>query len=355
MPNVDIKKYEDFVSNSPYGSFTQSSLWAKAKVDWDSELVAVYDKDGNIKAAMQILFKKLPVIKSTFAYSTRGPVCDCTDKETLTELMEEAKKVAKKHHAYMLKVDPMIPHYEQVTEEENFSFDKEKSLEVVENFKSLGFEYDPDISEDITVQSLKNYLLNISGKTKEEVFEGFHSKWRYNIRVAERKGVTCKAYGKEKLDDFCMLMKETGERDGFHIRSKEYFANMMDALGEHARLYMCYAPDGEPISGALDINYAKRVSYLYGASGNGHRNLMPNHLMQWTMIQWAVETGCDLYDFMGVPHYNDETHSNYGVYKFKKGFNGYAEKYLGEFNYIPSKAKYQFLKWAAKTFMHRDI
>ena len=58
MPNVDIKKYEDFVSNSPYGSFTQSSLWAKAKVDWDSELVAVYDKDGNIKAAMQILFKK---------------------------------------------------------------------------------------------------------------------------------------------------------------------------------------------------------------------------------------------------------------------------------------------------------
>ena len=57
MPNVDIKKYEDFVSNSPYGSFTQSSLWAKAKVDWDSELVAVYDNDGNIKAAMQILFK----------------------------------------------------------------------------------------------------------------------------------------------------------------------------------------------------------------------------------------------------------------------------------------------------------
>ena len=93
MPNVDIKKYEDFVSNSPYGSFTQSSLWAKAKVDWDSELVAVYDKDGNIKAAMQILFKKLPVINSTFAYSTRGPVCDCTDKETLTELLEEAKLV----------------------------------------------------------------------------------------------------------------------------------------------------------------------------------------------------------------------------------------------------------------------
>ena len=82
---------------------------------------------------------------------------------------------------------------------------------------------------------------------------------------------------------------------------------------------------------------------------------MPNHLMQWTMIQWAVETGCDIYDFMGVPHYDDETHSNYGVYKFKKGFNGYAEKYLGEFNYIPSKAKYKFLKWAAKTFMHRDI
>ena len=92
---VDIKAYEEFVCNSPYGSFTQSSDWAKVKADWDSELVAVYDRDGNIKAAMQILFKKLPVINSTFAYSTRGPVCDCTDKETFSELREKAKTVAK--------------------------------------------------------------------------------------------------------------------------------------------------------------------------------------------------------------------------------------------------------------------
>ena len=138
---VDIKQYEEFVSNSPYGSFTQSSHWADAKEGWDSEQVAVFDENGAIKAAMQILFRKLPVVGSTFAYATRGPVCDCNDKETLTALMEEAKKAAKKHHAYMLKVDPMIPHCEQATQEENFSFDIDKSREVIDNFKALGFDY----------------------------------------------------------------------------------------------------------------------------------------------------------------------------------------------------------------------
>lgn len=129
-------------------------------------------------------------------------------------------------------------------------------------------------------------------------------------------------------------MQATGKRDGFAIRSKEYFEKFLYAFEENARLYMCYSPDGEAISGALTVRYGNRVSYVYGASSDTQRNLMPNYLMQWNMIKWAIESQCDIYDFMGIPHCDEENHSNYGVYRFKKGFNGEIVKYAGEFDYI---------------------
>ena len=60
---------------------------------------------------------------------------------------------------------------------------------------------------------------------------------------------------------------------------------------------------------------------------------MPNHIMQWTMIQWAVENGGFVYDFQGIPNYQDENSPNYGVYRFKKGFNGQVVEFAGEFDY----------------------
>ena len=140
----------------------------------------------------------------------------------------------------------------------------------------------------------------------------------------------CRVCGTECLDDFYRLMEETGKRDGFCIRSKEYFRRMLENLGEHCRLYICYY-EGKPLSGAVTTQYAGKTCYVYGASTAECRNVMPNYLMQWTMIQWAVENGCEIYDFQGIPFYKDETHPNYGVYRFKCGFNGEVLTYAGEF------------------------
>ncbi len=136
-------------------------------------------------------------------------------------------------------------------------------------------------------------------------------------------------------------MEETGKRDRFEIRSKEYFQKMLDVFGENARLYMCYTPDGIPISGAISVLFGDRVSYVYGASSSRYREYMPNYLMQWEMIKWATESNCRIYDFMGIPHYDDKGHSNYGVYSFQKSFNGQVMQYAGEFDYIFSPLKYR--------------
>ena len=61
---------------------------------------------------------------------------------------------------------------------------------------------------------------------------------------------------------------------------------------------------------------------------------MPNYLMQWEMIRWAAQSGCDVYDFQGVPYWYDSTHPNYGVYRFKTGFNGRLAIYAGEFTKV---------------------
>lgn len=333
-------EFENFVQTSDYGSFMQSEEWAKLKSLWISEKITVNDEKGNITGAMLVLIKKVPFLHTSFMYAPRGPVCDINDTDTLAKLLEKAKSVAKKYHSFMLTIDPMI------------EYDDKKSIDILQSFN---LRYTGDLSDDNTIQSRSNYVLDINGKSKDEIFSNFHSKWRYNIRLAQRKGVSCRYYGTEKIDEFYALLSETGQRDGFCIRSKEYLKDMINAFGSNARLYMCYSNDGTPLSGALSIKYAGRVSYVYGASSSKHRNLMPNYLMQWEMIQWAIESKCRIYDFMGIPHYDNECHPNYGVYRFKRGFNGRVAKYAGEFEYIFQPRKTKVIKKLLHLFGYKKL
>ncbi len=320
-----------FLENSLTGSFTQSPYWKDVKESWIHEHVTTRNADGKIDGMMLLLIKEIPMVHTTFMYAPRGPVCDF-NPDVLNRLFEEVKKVQKKYHSFMLKIDPMIDTNDQTA---------------INNLCALGFNYHSEKAGYDTIQCRENYVLDIGGKTSEEVFNGFKAKYRYNIRLAERKGVTCRVCGAECLDDFCRLMAETGERDGFSIRTKEYFEKMLSSMDGHCRLYMCYWED-KPLSGAIAVNYAGKTCYVYGASSNEYRNLMPNYLMQWSMIQWAVETGCYLYDFQGIPYYNDETHQNYGVYRFKQGFNGRILIYAGEFDYIFRPAMMKTVQLALK-------
>lgn len=313
----EINEYENFVKNHTNGCFMQSLHWAKVKCNWKYEAVYVRDEIGKIKGTALILIKKLPLIGSSFLYCPHGPVCDYTDRKTLGELLSAIGTIAEKYRAYQIKIDPCIT---------------ENDLFEINTLKSLGFVYKANAPELSTIQARNNYMLFFNGRSKEELFASFHKKWRYNIRVAQKHGVECRICGKEALDDFYSLMSETGRRDGFMIRGKEYFARMLEHLGESCRLYMCYIGD-TPLSGAVCVRYAGKSCYVYGASTAGQRNLMPNYLMQWTMICDAVDSGCTVHDFQGIPFYKDESHPNYGVYRFKKGFSGEVVTYAGEFDY----------------------
>lgn len=328
--------YEHFCQNSDGGSFTQSVNWAKVKENWKSEFIVANDEEGNIVGTILILVKKIPLLNTALLYAPRGPVCDMHDIYILKALFEQVVLTAKKYNAYMLKIDPLID---------------EKDAASIDNLKRLGFVYHPKKVGYDNIQCRENYIIDINGRTAEELFESFKPKCRYNIRLAVRKGVACGFYGAERLDDFMKLMQATSNRDGFKARSKEYFERLLKAFDGKARLCMCYYGD-TPLSGALFIDYAKTISYVYGCSSDNMRNFMPNYLMQWTMIKYAADNGCRRYDFCGIPYWYDENRPNYGVYKFKQGFNGSVKTWAGEFDYPFRNNLYKCAEIIAKIKKH---
>ena len=310
------EKFIEFNQKHPKGHFLQSPEWAKLKSEWKNEVVLSEDKDGNIKGAMSILIRKLPYINSSIMYSPRGPVCDIHDKETFQDLVNGAKELAKKYNAFIFRVDPDIPD----SDEEFKKIAQEVGFKLKENVK--------DFSE--VIQPRYVFRLNVKDKTEEELLKSFHEKTRYNIRLAGRKGVTIRDGNREDLKDFYKIMQETGNRDNFLIRPLEYFEKMYDCMGKDYLRVIMADYNGKPISGAIAIYYGNKVWYLYGASSNQNRNVMPNYLVQWEMIKWALEKKCDIYDFRGVSGHVDEHHPQYGIYKFKKGFNGDFVEFVGE-------------------------
>ena len=145
-------------------------------------------------------------------------------------------------------------------------------------------------------------------------------------------------------------MIETGSRDGFIIRPLEYFEKMYDCLGpKHMKILMAYYED-KPISGVIPIFYGNKTWYLYGASSNQHRNLMPNYLLQWEMIKMAIARKDDIYDFRGVSGVVDENHPQYGLYRFKQGFGATFTEFIGDV-YMPFKPlTYKMYRFSEKAF-----
>lgn len=323
-----LAEYEAFVQGHPKGNFAQSYYWSKQKSLWTWRAIACRDENGIIKGTVSFLIRKMPGFGRTMMYASRGPVCDIHDYDTMNELFDAAKRLAKDFKAYVIKIDPDVP-----SDETQFA----------DYMKDYGFHIKQGGVRFEAIQPKYVFRLHLNGRSEEELLASFHQKTRYNIRLAERKGVVVRICGKEMIPEFSRLMVETGVRDDFVTRPPEYFEAMLDNLKEHCRLYMAFV-DNKPIAGTIAIRYGDKVWYLYGASSNEDRNYMPNYLLQWSMIRWAIESGSRIYDFRGVPGNVGEDHPLYGLVKFKRGFNGDYTEFVGEMDLILSKFFYKTIE-----------
>ena len=254
-------------------------------------------------------------------YAPRGPICDIHNKEILNKLTEGISELAKKYKAFTFKFEPDI-----VIQDEEF-----KKI-----MTSLGYIFKDNSKKfDEEIQPKKVFRLNLKGKTEDDIFQGFHTKHRNMVRTAIKRGATIKVGTRDDLLPFQKIMEETGERDDFIIRKLDYFQKIYDILGEeHIKLLMAYNED-KPIAGALIAIYGNKAWYMYAASSNEGRDLLPNYLLQWELIKMLLNMKIEIYDFRGI----GGAHENEGLYRFKSRFGGEFIEFFELYKHY-SKFKY---------------
>ena len=317
---VEVAKYDVFVKTHPFAIATQDPAWFQVKADWKHERVYLSNEAGDIIAAMSLVIKEV-IGGHSLAYAPRGPVCDIYDVDLVMRLIAEAEPALSKHKVFVLRLDPEVVYDEALDEKYR------KQGFVIRN-RQFGEKND-------LIQPRYNMVLHLKGKDWDSLNMEFSSKTRYNIRLATKKGVKVRwSRSDEDLRTFFNLYHVTCLRDKIGERPYAYFRRMRDAFEDNQlRIYIAEY-QGESLSAAIAINYGDKMWYLYGASSNERRNLMPNYAMQAAMIEWALEEGCRLYDFGGVFHLTKEN----GLYKFKEGFcrtQGVTE-FIGEYDLVRS-------------------
>lgn len=316
-------RFDAFVSSSPLADVLQSYEWGEVKrgSGWDAIRLLVEDDRGEARGACSVL-RTHPVRGAPpLLYVPRGPVLDYRDEEALDALLRGVRERA--GGAFLLKCDPPV----------------EAGSEAAEALARAGLRR---VSSGAFggVQPTAVMVLDLTTDV-DKVFEGFKSKWRYNVRLAERKGVTVRMGTREDLDDFYAILRETARRDGFVVRGRGYFQTLWDVLEPAGMLRLFVASyEGVPVAGIMLMCMGERAIYTYGASSNEHRNVMPNHLIQWHAIRWAAESGYRVYDFRGVSPVRDgvpvQPHIA-GLNRFKEGFGARYVEYAGEFD-LPLRA-----------------
>lgn len=296
----ELEMYNNFVRNYPGANLMQDINWSKVKKEWNNEIVYI-SENGNIIASLSILLQKVPKINSYLAYCPRGPVCDISNIELVENLLKEAEELRKKYNIFVIKMDPEVLQNEEISN----------------LYKNHGFRVSgEEVSVDELIQPIHNMILKLDGEDEESLFKRFSEKTRYNIRLSNKKGVKVRySTLEEDLKVFYDIYKITCKRDKIGCRAYSYFKDMLDAYKGYLRIYVA-SHEGDDLSAAICINYGGKAFYIYGASSNEKRNLMPNYAMQWEMIKWALETKCTNYDFGGVLNLD----SNNGLFRFKSGF-----------------------------------
>lgn len=303
MTEITLTEWNQFLANFPDTHLLQMGEWGELKKDFGWKPVRLVS--GNV--GVQILFRRLP-LGFTIGYMPK-PVDSGQWMVDSEAFWREVDFICKKNRAVFLKVEPD-------------AWDSE--------FRILhsAFRISPH-----NIQPPRTITINIQD-SEEDILARMKPKCRYNIRLAEKKGVTVRAW--DDVAAFHEMMTVTGGRDGFGVHSKEYYQRAYELFHPKGTCELLVAEyEGKPLASLMVFANAKRAWYVYGASNNEERNRMPTYLLQWEAIRWAKARGCEEYDLWGVPDENEETleaqfetrHDGlWGVYRFKRGFGGQLKR-----------------------------
>jgi peptidoglycan pentaglycine glycine transferase (the first glycine) len=317
--------WDAHVAGLPGAHVLQSWAWGelKASFGWRVQRLAV----GG--ASAQVLYRPLPGGLGTIAYVPKGPLADYDDPSTLRVFLDALRPLAHQRRAICLKIEP----------------DLEDDVALAEQLRALGFRLSPQ-----TIQPRRTILVDLDAEP-DELLGHMKQKTRYNIRLAARRGVTIRPGEESDLPAFYRLMDLTAQRDGFGIHTRAYYEaahRLFVPVGQGRLLLAEY--EGQLLAGLVVLAAGNTACYMYGASSDEYRNLMPTYLLQWEAMLWAREQGCRDYDLWGVPDEDEERLEDqfaerndglWGVYRFKRGFGGRLVRTVGAWDLVYAPLRYR--------------
>lgn len=353
--------WEEFVWNHPLGNIHQTPEWGhfQAKIPgrgryWIIALTESLKKssqnNSGFSQAPEIIAGTLLIRHNLpkgycWLYAPRGPLLNydfeanntaaknnyALAKNQMNILLSEIEQIARQEKAIFFRVDPLIklsPTAESCTHNVHTE-NSQKSARLSRYGGGANFlVHFPNFRQNITGFQPDHTLVLDLTKSEQELLAQMKPKGRYNIKLAEKKGITIRQAGpfnstrfEKDLKTFYQVLTETTSRDNFHGHDLQFYKNMLENLGTHATLYLAEY-NNQIIAACLNTFYKDTATYYYGASSNANRHLMAPYLLHWQAIKDAKQKGCKFYDFFGIAPENSKNHPWAGVTKFKKKFGG---------------------------------
>lgn len=343
------------------GNFLQSKFWGlfKSRTGWDSYACTMMMSDG-VRLEFLALRRKVGKL-FTFLYVPfgLGELEQDTDRWIQLSSIGHAVSASLGGSDLFVRFDLPWTIHENSADRDGHSDDSD----------AIG---GSEVVKGIDVQVPDTVILDLS-KNEEDILAGMKPKWRYNIRLSEKKGILVSDEGEEALSEFMQLYQETARRDKIAIHPLSYYRELFYTVSQlqeetqrggrntsacpRIALYIA-RHEGEALAGIIVLELGDKATYLYGASSDKKRNLMPTYALQWHAIQSAKQRGAISYDFFGIPPMGaDPSHPMAGLYLFKTGFGGDIVHRRGAYDVMLHPAAYHVFRTseALRLLWHKRI
>ncbi len=339
---MDEKTWNQIIASFPEPHILQSYQWGqvKSQFGWEPHY-KIWGPPENPEAAALILQRTIVLggfsSRLRILYAPKGPLLRSWESEALKKtVFSDLKDFARQQGAIFIKIDPDIPLGTGIlgTEDEQSN---PAGTALVQELRWRNWQF-----SDEQVQFRNTVTIELK-PSEETLLAQMKQKTRYNVRLAGRKGVTVRTGTPDDFDMLYRMYAETSLRDGFVIRSQEYYHAVWQTFFSGDMLEPLIAEvESEPVAGIMMFRFAERAYYMHGMSRPVHRNKMPTYLLQWEAMRRAKAAGCRIYDLWGAPEVFDESDSMWGVFRFKRGLGGQVVRTLGAYD-LPIKPMYHRL------------
>ena len=328
-----------------WGETKAQTGWRARRLSWEEQapvpespaLTANWSSSTAWAVGAMLVRRLSRTLPLAVAYVPKGPLLDWSDEALRLRVVRDLEREARRSRCIFVKIDPDI------------LAGSPEGTAVVELLRRRGWTPSGDQIQ------YRNTMISDLTRDEAALLTAMKPKWRYNIRLAERSGVVVRDGSASDLPAFYAMYAETSRRDGFLVRPFEYYRAIWERFLAgglaHTLLAEVDRPaSGEPVedrpvaaqpvAGLILFRFGPTAWYFYGASTGRHRDLMPNHALQWAAMRWAKAHGCTRYDWWGAPDVLEESDPMWGVYRFKQGFGGEFTPHIGAWDFPVNKGLY---------------